>query len=583
MKGSSSVHRFTLHSVGRVMMISPSYSELPWLRFLLILAFFATLTIAHPKAAKSAPAGYAPQQEGCPKGQMVRPADGLSPKEKSYIQQRKLRAQKSLAKWLKSVDNKFPECEMPTLAMASSGGGYRAMLLGAGFVQSFDARDSNSSLNGLYQSLSYHAALSGGAWLVSSIQGNGHERVSKLKVDLWDKFLPKNSLWPVNTAAAPEYPAIKADIQSKAKSGFAPTIADPWGRFLSYQLLKGDDGGVATTLSSISNSPSWKRFQNPFLIMTATSVNDITTAQCDPTHDTLQYEFSPYEFGSWDKGVAAFTSTEFLGSKVENGAATGSCYKGYDNLGYMIGTSSSKFQEDCGKSTLSLVAGPTLNPLVTATRNATESIKRENYAPFKNPFFKYPASSAVKDQEELYLVDGGQADQNNPVWPLLQPARGVDVILVNDNSADTDSNFPNGTEILETYRQAQRTGLIKMPFIPPVDEFVSKGLHQRATFFGCGDASKTTLIFLPNFNFTSFNSGVPSSQFEYSSEQMTSMIEAGGRVATQNGDKEWPKCLACGIVEKKIKLVALPVGCRGLAKKEHLLLILGFQIPRVFK
>lgn len=299
MKGSSSVHRFTLHSVGRVMMISPSYSELPWLRFLLILAFFATLTIAHPKAAKSAPAGYAPQQEGCPKGQMVRPADGLSPKEKSYIQQRKLRAQKSLAKWLKSVDNKFPECEMPTLAMASSGGGYRAMLLGAGFVQSFDARDSNSSLNGLYQSLSYHAALSGGAWLVSSIQGNGHERVSKLKVDLWDKFLPKNSLWPVNTAAAPEYPAIKADIQSKAKSGFAPTIADPWGRFLSYQLLKGDDGGVATTLSSISNSPSWKRFQNPFLIMTATSVNDITTAQCDPTHDTLQYEFSPYEFGSW--------------------------------------------------------------------------------------------------------------------------------------------------------------------------------------------------------------------------------------------------------------------------------------------
>lgn len=234
---------------------------------------------------------------------MLRTADGLSQKEKTYIQQRKLRTGKSLAKWLKGVDNKFPEGEMPTVALASSGGGYRAMLLGAGVVQAFDARDSNSPVKGLYQSLSHHAGLSGGAWLLSSIQGNGHATVSKLKVELWDKSLPKNSLWPLNTDAAPEYPAIKVDLQSKAKSGFAPTITDPWGRFLSYQLLKGDGGGVATTLSSISNSPSWKHFENPFPIMTATSVNDITTAQCDPTHETLQYEFSPYEFGSWVSAI----------------------------------------------------------------------------------------------------------------------------------------------------------------------------------------------------------------------------------------------------------------------------------------
>lgn len=232
----------------------------------------------------------------------------------------------------------------------------------------------------------------------------------------------------------------------------------------------------------------------------------------------------------------------------------------------MLGTSSSKFQEECGKSSVSFIAG-TLKPPVIATRNANESIKRENYAPFKNPFFKSPASPIVQDQEELYLVDGGQADQNNPVWPFLQPARGIDVILVNDNSADTDANYPNGTELLETYRQAQRTGLTKMPFIPPVDEFVSKSLHQRATFFGCGDAAKTTLIFLPNFNYTSFNAGVPSSQFEYSPQQITSMLEAGNRVALQNGDKEWPKCLACGIVEKKFKAEVLPGDCKACLDK----------------
>lgn len=143
----------------------------------------------------------------------------------------------------------------------------------------------------------------------------------------------------------------------------------------------------------------------------------------------------------------------------------------------------------------------------------------------------------------------------------------MDIILVNDNTADTDANYPNGTELLETYRQAQRTGLTKMPFIPPVAEFVSKGLHQRATFFGCGDPTKATLIFLPNFNYTSFDTGVPSSQFEYSPQQTTAMIEAGNRVALQNGDANWPKCLACGIVEKKVKGEALPGGCKECLDK----------------
>jgi lysophospholipase len=232
----------------------------------------------------------------------------------------------------------------------------------------------------------------------------------------------------------------------------------------------------------------------------------------------------------------------------------------------MLGTSSSKFQEECGTSGISFIAG-FLKPAVMATHNGTATTKRENYAPFKNPFYKFHGAPVVQEQEELYLVDGGQADQNNPVWPLLQPARGVDIILVNDNSADTDGNYPNGTELLETYRQAQRVGLTKMPYIPPVAEFVAKGLHERATFFGCNEPAKTTLIFLPNFNYTSFDTGVPSSQFEYTTNQTTAMIEAGNRIALQNGDKQWPKCLACGIMEKKTKAKALPAGCKECLEK----------------
>jgi Lysophospholipase catalytic domain len=51
----------------------------------------------------------------------------------------------------------------------------------------------------------------------------------------------------------------------------------------------------------------------------------------------------------------------------------------------------------------------------------------------------------VYTQAELDLVDSGEALQNNPIWPLLH--RVVDVIIVNDNSADTSQNWPNGVRI----------------------------------------------------------------------------------------------------------------------------------------
>jgi lysophospholipase len=284
-------------------MFSLVLSDRQWFQ-ILVFCLSITLTVAFPSSAKSNISEYAPHSQRCPGGKLVRPANGLSPREKSYITQRKRRADRALVKWLQDVDDKFPARDLPIVAMASSGGGYRAMLLGAGVIQALDDRDSDSALNGVYQALTYHAGLSGGGWLLSSIHGNGHETISTLKEDLWDKFLPKNSLWPLNTDSAPEYPAIKADIQAKATAGFAPTITDVWGRFLSYQLLRGKDGGAEKTLSSISRWPNFRLHKSPFPIMTATSVTDITTSQCDPTHETLQYEFSPYEFGSWVSMIA---------------------------------------------------------------------------------------------------------------------------------------------------------------------------------------------------------------------------------------------------------------------------------------
>lgn len=70
---------------------------------------------------------------------------------------------------------------------------------------------------------------------------------------------------------------------------------------------------------------------------------------CTPAANGTQYEFSPYEFGSWDSGVEAFVQTAYLGSDLTDGSptASGVCTSNYDNLGYVLGTSSDVFSQLC--------------------------------------------------------------------------------------------------------------------------------------------------------------------------------------------------------------------------------------------
>lgn len=128
---------------------------------------------------------------------------------------------------------------------------------------------------------------------------------------------------------------------------------------------------------------------------------------------------------------------------------------------------------------------------------------------------------------------------------------------MSDNSADTDNNWPNGTEILHTYNEAQKAGLSRMPFIPDVATFIRKGLNKKATFFGCHEANKVTIIFLPNVQLA--NNGVeanqPSSRFDWTVKDIRGVIKNGNLVATQNGDKDWPLCLACGLTQSSRGIV----------------------------
>ena len=82
---------------------------------------------------------------------------------------------------------------LPNVALAFSGGGYRALLSGGGALKAFDSRTTNATgagqLGGLLQSTTYVAGLSGGSWLVGSMFLNNFSSIEALQQET------QGSLW----------------------------------------------------------------------------------------------------------------------------------------------------------------------------------------------------------------------------------------------------------------------------------------------------------------------------------------------------------------------------------------------------
>lgn len=240
--------------------------------------------------------GYAPVKVACPSTPLIRPAECLSANETAYIGKRQSIANTGLAAWLKKTNSAFKTTTLPSLGLTSSGGGYRALLNGAGVIQGLDGRDSDVGTSGLYQGLVYEAGLSGGGWLLSSIIGNNWPTVTSLKTGLWETAFEEGLALPDGALAALALTAVVDDIAAKQAAGYPVTIVDAWGRLLSYQLLYGLDGGVADQLSSVTSYSNFTSHNVPYPIITSRGVNTFD-GQCYPQANATQYEFHPYEFG----------------------------------------------------------------------------------------------------------------------------------------------------------------------------------------------------------------------------------------------------------------------------------------------
>ncbi len=541
-------------------------------------------------------------------GQLRNASDGsLSPLEAIYIERHLNATQQAWVDWLTSapvgLNASFPQglaqylgngtARLPRVGIAASGGGFRATLFGAGAYNALDQRNTTSAqqtgVAGFYQLASYITGLSGGSWLVSSTAINDYPTAQALYENVWNLSVPL--LVPPDAVTV--YNQVTGQVAQKAAAlgtNFT-TLTDYWGRILSQVSRSGGSGAgcaqlgwmnaessvfaplqrlfnttaypqplaPAVTWSDVTNVSAFANASYPFPIIIAATLPPGAVTPSGPNGS--DFEFSPYESGIWSPGLQAFINTSALGSVLQNGQPGNSCLAGLDNVGFIAGTSSSLFNEiltlNASQSALSNLTEPIQNAL--SGRNASF----QGSAVIPNPYLQY-GDDPLAQTEDLLLVDGGLTDRNIPLWPLLQPARNLSVVLALDASNDVNG-WPNGTSLFTTAELVRSTPNVSFPVIPPQAQFIAEGLNTRPTFFGCPGAEiinantstepSPIIIYVPNYPYESF-SNFSTFKLQYNDSEAQSLIDNSYLVASAGGNRTlnttiaWPTCLACASMVK---------------------------------
>lgn len=533
---------------------------------------------------------YAPFNVTCPSHDLVREASGINDNEKDYLINRHEITNKNLIDFLlkksnisgfdaESFINDNSDTHNITIGLSFSGGGYRAMLCGAGQILGLDGRYDGANdhgLGGLLESSTYLTGLSGGNWLVGSLVLNDWLSVKDIvngDSSIWnleDSILNPSGIRIDKTIAY--YYGLSKAIDAKEDAGFETSITDTWGKALSYQFFEDGEGAANVTWSSIRNISSFKDHLMPYPIVVA---NGRTPHTLIINENSTVFEISPYELGSWDPSLRSFSDVKYIGSVLHNGDPnnTDICVENYDNAGFIMGTSSSLFNQvllQLDNYSINSVIKLILNKLLTGVSEKEYDIAI--YEP--NPFFGAESANAksIINNDTLYLCDGGEDLQNVPFYPLIQTARDVDVIFAFDNSADTNQNWPNGTSIMETYKRqfATQGKGTPFPFVPDVDGFLDQDLGDKPVFFGCNASDLSDLVSWHNnddINATdvplvvytsntrmSYNSNFSTFKLSYSNEEKLGAIRNGFEAVTRNNltdDENWLTCVGCAIIRRQ--------------------------------
>jgi lysophospholipase len=327
-------------------------------------------------------------------------------------------------------------------------------------------------------------------------------------------------------------------------------------------MFNASNGGIDYTWSSIAATTDFQDGNYPMPLVVADGRNP---GERVVGSNSTVYEFNPWEFGTFDPTVFGFIPLKYLGSRFEGGSlpSNETCISGYDSAGFIIGTSSTLFNQfilQINTTSLPSFLKDVFTDILSKLDKSDNDIA--SYDP--NPFYHYNNdTSPYAQQQILDLVDGGEDLQNIPLHPLIQPERHVDVIFAVDSSADTTYSWPNGTALVATYeRSLNSTGIgngTAFPSIPDQNTFVNLGLNTRPTFFGCDSSNLTgtapIVVYIPNSPYST-QSNVSTFQLSTDDNQRDDIILNGYEVATMANstrDGNWTSCVGCAILSRSFE------------------------------
>ncbi|KAF9094572.1 hypothetical protein BGX29_009449 [Mortierella sp. GBA35] len=395
----------------------------------------------------------------------VRQGNDLCPQESAFQAARRKKMKKAFAKFIRVHESDINENDIPVVAFAGSGGGYRAMISSLGYMTA-------AKKSGLFDCTMYMAGVSGSCWMISQYLTLGQRSFTKTLEHFKQSLNTPIAHYPsfidtmlTNPGAAQ---LILEGVVQKYSKNRVLTLVDAFGTVLASRLLihrerDGDNGEWVDPLDfKLSQQSRWVNYgDQPLPIYTAVShVLPGATSQPDPIEEIVVddevakedgdehyyqwFEMTPYEFGSEE--TSAWIPTWSFGRRFVEGKSVEKTPE--TNLAILLGTFGSAFTATLAdyynevRPLLNKAMSDSMDAYINDYLDGMSLIHPLSPSCFPNPIYKLPnpepEAEAFSQRKNIYLNDAGM-DNNLPLYPLLRPGRKVDVILAFDSSADIES------------------------------------------------------------------------------------------------------------------------------------------------
>ncbi|KAJ7715289.1 lysophospholipase [Mycena olivaceomarginata] len=385
-------------------------------------------------------------------------------------------------------------------------------------------------------------------------------------------------------------------------------------------------GIIGSTFSGLLSSAAYTNgsVSLPFLIMAegipqgltgSNSYDGILFPINNTTNQTI-YEISPIEFGSWRGRAQAFTPTSLLGTPLRAGVPVNESERvtGWDSCAWVLGAATAAEADwvvivdtnntlgifsraESRQKRQELAYPPNETELMAESQVSCSSrparkchhsskstrlfvepcanmpSQEVGYGLVTNPFLGYDKSEAgLQEQGTLALVDAGESGQESPIWPLIQPVRKMDFLLVSDSSGvELSSGWMNGTNnTLVPLSSASPVNTAAMaiannvpfPKLPDVNTFLINNYTLAPVFFGCSEPEVPLLLYVADAPYSAYSNATTLIGTGPSEAQIQLLLPNTLDLVAQ-GNTTWAQCIACGSILRSLERLgqAIPDQC----------------------